>query len=169
MDDRDNVSSGFKFNDWEMRGVPIRIELGPRDVEKGNCVLVRRDNGDKRVVPLADAEKALAEALDLYASGLVERAWTTLTDNVKDYKTAAEVKGVAGIARVGWCGAEACGKDIQNVTEKTVLGVPLDVAFGAAFAEDTKQRLSLPGKGFAGHCASCGKATATPVLVAKTY
>ena len=168
VDTRDETG-GFKFNDWEMRGVPIRIELGPRDLEKQVCVLVRRDTGDKRVVPLAEAEKALAEALDLYASGLVERAWTTLTENVKDHKTAADVKGAAGIARVGWCGAEACGKDIQNVTEKTVLGVPLDVAFGDSFKEDTKQRLSLPGKGFSGQCASCGKPTTTPVLVAKTY
>ena len=152
-----------------MRGVPVRIELGPRDLEKQQCVLVRRDNGDKRVVELASADKALGEALDLYASGLVNRAWETLTQNVKDVKTAEEARDLVGIARVGWCGDDACGQKIQQVTGKTVLGVPLDVAFGESFKEDTKQRLALQGKGFTGTCASCGKATTTPVHVAKTY
>ena len=169
VDLRDETA-GFKFNDWEMRGVPVRIELGPRDLEKQQCVLVRRDTGDKRVVALADAEKALSETLDLYARGLVERAWETLSQNVKDVKTAEEAKDVVGLARVGWCGEEACGKRIQDVTGKTVLGVPLDVAFGAGFAKDAQEsRLALPGKGFQGVCAACGKETTTPVHVAKTY
>ncbi|HUR70312.1 MAG TPA: proline--tRNA ligase [Candidatus Thermoplasmatota archaeon] len=168
VDTRDETA-GFKFNDWEMRGAPVQIQLGPRDLEKQQCVLVRRDNGDKRVVDLATADKALGEALDLYQSGLTQRAWDILTANVKDLKTAEEVKGFHGIARVGWCGSDECGQTIQRVTEKTVLGVPLDVAFGDSFREDTKQRLALPGKGFEGVCAACGKATHTPIHVAKTY
>jgi prolyl-tRNA synthetase len=168
VDMRDETG-GFKFNDWEMRGVPVQIQLGPRDLEKQQCVLVRRDNGDKRVVDLSAAEKSLGEALDLYASGLVQRAWDTMVSNVKDAKTADEAKEVVGIARVGWCGDDACGKKIQDVTGKTVLGVPLDVAFGDAFQKDTKHRLSLQGAGFSGACAACGKATTTPVHVARTY
>lgn len=168
VDTRDETA-GFKFNDWEMRGVPVRIELGPRDLEKQQCVLVRRDNGDKRVVELAATDKALGEALDLYASGLVQRAWDTLTSNVKDVAKAEDAKELAGIARMGWCGDEACGQRIQEVTEKTVLGVPLDVAFGESFRADTQQRLALPGKAFSGACASCGKPTTTPIHVAKTY
>lgn len=169
VDDRDETA-GFKFNDWEMRGVPIRIELGPRDLEKQQCVLVRRDNGDKRVTALADAEKALAEALDLYASGLVERAWSTLAENVKDRTSLADVKDAPGISRIGWCGDDACGQTIQAQTEKTVLGVPLESAFpGGAFASVAAAKLVLPAPGYSGSCVVCGKATTAPVLIAKTY
>ena len=59
LDDRDNYSTGFKFNDWEMRGVPVRIEIGPRDLENNQAVLVRRDNGEKEVVELAKLEERL--------------------------------------------------------------------------------------------------------------
>ncbi|HEX2022724.1 MAG TPA: proline--tRNA ligase, partial [Candidatus Thermoplasmatota archaeon] len=164
VDERDETA-GFKFNDWEMRGVPIRVELGPKDVEKQQCVLVRRDNGQKSFVPLADVPKSLHDALDAYAKGLLERATATLRSNVKDVKSPEEAKNLPGIARMGWCGDDACGKRIQDVTEKSVLGVPVDVAFGGAF----DKALALPGKGFSGSCAACGKATTTPVHVAKTY
>lgn len=169
VDARDETA-GFKFNDWEMRGAPVRIELGPRDLEKQQCVLVRRDTGDKRVAPLAEAEKALGEALTLYASGLTQRAWETLVNNVHDVKTPEEARDAVGVARTGWCLDDACGKQLQDKTGKTILGVPLDVAFGDAFKSDTAEaKLALPGKGFAGACAVCGKETTTPVLVAKTY
>ena len=168
VDTRDETG-GFKFNDWEMRGVPIRIELGPKDMEKGQCVMVRRDNGQKAFIAQADAEKALGDALEQYGKGLLERAWATLTQNVKEVKTAEEAKAVVGLARTGWCGAEACGMKIQTVTEKTVLGVPPDVAFGASFKGPATGNLVLPGKGFKGPCAGCGQETTTPVIVAKTY
>lgn len=175
--DARNETAGFKYNDWEMRGVPVRIELGPRDLEKQVCVLVRRDTGDKRVVELAGVDKTLGEALDLYASGLTQRAWDILVANVKDVATAEEAKNVTGIARVGWCGADECGLKMQKVTDKTLLGVPVDVAFGdataagasSAFGERMKHRFSLPGKGFSGTCGACGKATTTPVHIARTY
>ena len=168
VDDRDETA-GFKFNDWEMRGVPVRIELGPKDMEKGQCVMVRRDNGQKSFVAQADAAKGLREALDSYAQGLLERAWKTLAENVRDAKTAEEAKPGLGIVRVGWCGDDACGKRIQDVTEKTILGVPVDVAFGQAFSQTAHGKLVLQGKGFQGLCAACGKDTTTPVHVAKTY
>ena len=64
LDDRDNYSTGFKFNDWEMRGVPVRIEIGPRDLENNQAVLVRRDNGEKEVVELAKLEERLEALLE---------------------------------------------------------------------------------------------------------
>ena len=64
LDDRDNYSTGFKFNDWEMRGVPVRIEIGPRDLENNQAVLVRRDNGEKEVVELAKLEERLETLLE---------------------------------------------------------------------------------------------------------
>lgn len=63
LDLRDNYSTGFKFNDWEMRGVPVRIEIGPKDIENGVTVLVRRDTLEKEVVKLDELESRLAEVL----------------------------------------------------------------------------------------------------------
>ena len=68
IDVRDQYSPGYKFNDWEMRGVPVRIELGPRDIENGKCVLVRRDNQEKIEVSLDEANNKLAEILDVFKS-----------------------------------------------------------------------------------------------------
>lgn len=167
--DSRNETAGFKFNDWEMRGVPIRIELGPKDIEKGQCVMVRRDNGAKSFVAQAEVATGLQVALDDYAKGLLQRATATLMENVKEVATAEEAKKVVGIARAGWCKSEECGLKIQAVTEKTVLGVPIDVAFGDTFQAATKGGLALPGKGFSGQCAACGKPTTTPVHIAKTY
>ena len=64
LDDRDNYSTGFKFNDWEMRGVPVRIEIGPRDLENNQAVLVRRDNGEKEVVELSKIDERLESLLE---------------------------------------------------------------------------------------------------------
>ena len=72
IDDRDNVSPGFKFNDWEMKGVPVRIELGPRDIENGVCVLVRRDTAEKVVVKLNEVEKVIAETLEKIHNNMFE-------------------------------------------------------------------------------------------------
>ena len=63
VDDRDKYSPGYKFNYWEMKGVPVRIEMGPRDIENGECILVRRDNGEKITVKISELENKLEELL----------------------------------------------------------------------------------------------------------
>ena len=64
LDDRDTVSAGYKFNDWEMKGVPLRVEIGPKDIEAGHCVAVRRDNGEKTSVALSEVADRIHELLD---------------------------------------------------------------------------------------------------------
>ena len=64
LDERDQFQPGYKYADWEMRGVPVRLELGPKDIEKDSCVLVRRENRAKEFVPLAGAASRLASLLD---------------------------------------------------------------------------------------------------------
>ncbi len=176
--DRRDETAGFKYNDWEMRGVPVRIEIGPRDVEKGTCVLVRRDQIDakgpdgkalKAIAPLAELPARLGDALAAYKSGLLARATALLESSIHSGKSLDEIKAGTGVFRVGWCGEESCGIAIQDKTEKAVLGVPIDVAFGEAFADEGRHAGGLPGKGFKGHCAACGKETTVPVDVAKPY
>ncbi|HVL49084.1 MAG TPA: proline--tRNA ligase [Candidatus Thermoplasmatota archaeon] len=168
VDDREETA-GFKYNDWEMKGVPLRVEIGPRDVDKKQAVVVRRDSGEKAFVAWADLPSRIPSLLGDVAEGMTRRARQLLEENVKQAGDALEARDHVGVARVGWCGAEACGEAIEETSGKTVLGVPVDVAFGAAFAEDARSTLVLPNRGYKGACAHCGKPTETPVYVSKTY
>src|SRR2546427_5141675 len=81
FDDRDTQQPGFKYADWEMRGVPLRLELGPKDIEKDQCVLVRRDTREKAFVPLAGAPARIRELLDAIQKDLLERARKFVANN----------------------------------------------------------------------------------------
>jgi prolyl-tRNA synthetase len=129
VDDRPQVSPGFKFNDWEMRGVPIRLELGPRDLDAGVVTLSRRlgDEG-KQQLPLADAVIALPAMLEEFQAMLLERA-----TRFRDEHTASvdEWDAFAAAVATGWasalhCGRTACEDDIKAETTATPRCVPLD-------------------------------------------
>ncbi|MEA5050389.1 MAG: proline--tRNA ligase [Oscillospiraceae bacterium] len=128
-DDSDN-SPGWKFAQYEMKGVPLRIEIGPRDIENDSCVLVRRDTNEKAATPLAGLEDAVGAALralekDLYARALENRAnrtYTCLTyDELK--KTVSEKQG---FYRTMWCGDEACENKLKEELEITSRCMPFE-------------------------------------------
>ena len=150
--DDSEETAGFKYNHWEMKGVPVRVEVGPRDLDRRQAVLVRRDSGEKRAVPLAGLAAEFQATLDATAKGMLERATKLLEESLAYVKTLDQAKDAAGIARVGWCGEEKCGLEIQNVTAKSVLGIPLGLK-----------------KAYKNTCVVCGKETTTPVDVAKAY
>jgi prolyl-tRNA synthetase len=111
IDDSDN-SPGWKFSQWEMKGVPLRLEIGPKDIEKEQCVIVRRDNREKAFVPLAELETVIpakladvAEALYARAAGNLKTRTTTCATMDEIIKTAGEK---SGYIRAMWCGEEAC-------------------------------------------------------------
>jgi prolyl-tRNA synthetase len=131
LDDRDDVSPGFKFNDWEMRGVPLRIEIGPRDVAQGNLVLARRDlpgREGKSTVPRAGARQRVEEMLttiqkDLFARALAFReAHTHAPRSYDEFKAAVE----DGFARAWWCGNAACEAQVQEETKATIRCIPFE-------------------------------------------
>ncbi len=111
LDASDN-SPGWKFAEYEMKGVPLRLELGPKDMEKNQCVLVRRDSGEKSFVSLDGIEDTVAKMLEDIHTGLYERARKNLEDNTYPCATLAEVKEKmetqGGFAKTMWCGDEAC-------------------------------------------------------------
>ena len=111
MDASDN-SPGWKFAEYEMKGVPLRLELGPKDMEKNQCVLVRRDSGEKSFVSLDGIEDTVAKMLEDIHAGLYQRAKKNLEDNTYPCATLAEVKekmeARGGFAKTMWCGDEAC-------------------------------------------------------------
>ena len=111
LDDSDN-SLGWKCAQYEMKGVPLRVELGPRDIENGVCVAVRRDSGEKTTVPLAELTQRVPELLDAVQKGLYERAKLNLEEHIFAAHSIEEAKALqeehGGFIKTMWCGELAC-------------------------------------------------------------
>jgi prolyl-tRNA synthetase len=155
LDDRDTQQPGFKYADWEMRGVPLRVEIGPRDIEKQQCVLVRRDTREKEFVPLLTLATRAKQVLDAMQRDLLERARRFLADNttrVASYDQFKEVMaGKRGFLVAGWCQDAACEAAIKEETKATVRCMPLD------------------GEPSAGECVRCGRPSPGEVYFAQAY
>jgi prolyl-tRNA synthetase len=128
VDDRPQLSPGFKFNEWELRGVPIRLELGPRDLAAGSAVMARRLGGAKESISLDGAPARLADELDAFQDFLLERATVfrdehTITTDVWDDFTEAVATGWALALH---CGTLECEEEIKAATSATVRCIPLD-------------------------------------------
>jgi prolyl-tRNA synthetase len=128
LDDRPQLSPGFKFNDWELRGVPIRLELGPRDLAAGTSVLVRRLSDGKESVPLDSLPERVADELAAFQDALLARATEFRDQHTVTVDTWPEF--VAAVA-VGWasalhCGQQACEDEIKAETAATPRCIPLD-------------------------------------------
>jgi prolyl-tRNA synthetase len=128
VDDRPQLSPGFKFNEWELRGAPIRLELGPRDLAAGSAVMARRLGGGKESISLDSAPARLADELDAFQDFLLERATvfrdehTVTTDEWDDFTRAV----ATGWARALACGTPACEEEIKAATSATARCIPLD-------------------------------------------
>ena len=120
LDDRDNYSTGYKFNDWEMRGIPVRIEIGPKDIENGVAVLVRRDNGEKETVKLEELKTRLGELLeDIHTSMYkaceeIREKRTTVAYTLEEI--AKNLEENQGYVKTMWCGDVACENKVKEVT-----------------------------------------------------
>ena len=130
VDDDETSSPGFKFNEWEMRGVPVRIELGPKDVEKQQCVLVTRYNGEKSFLPLAGLVESMPQRLDVVQKALFQRALTFQQENThrannwEEFQEILESKG--GFIRAGWNGDPEVEAKIKEATKATIRNIPFD-------------------------------------------
>ena len=120
VDDRDKYSPGYKFNYWEMKGVPVRIEMGPRDIENGECILVRRDNGEKITVKIDELDTKLDELLKDIQTSMFNSCKkrmeekTTVALNMDEFKNNMETN--QGFIKAMWCGKEECEDKIREVT-----------------------------------------------------
>lgn len=130
LDDRDQQMPGFKYADWEMRGVPLRLELGPKDLEKDQCVLVRRDSREKAFVPLAGLAQKVGELLATIQSGLLENARKFVADNTTRVSSYDEFKQAMGEKRgfivAGWNGDAAIEAQIKAETRATIRVIPME-------------------------------------------
>ena len=130
IDDRDNVSPGFKFNDWEMRGVPVRIEIGPRDIENGVCVLVRRDTAEKSIIKLDEVEIELNKLLEEIHENMFNEGKKRLEEKTTIAYTLEEfeknMNENQGFIKAMWCGDAECEKKIKELTSAKSRCIPFD-------------------------------------------
>jgi len=131
VDDREGYTPGWKFNEWELRGVPLRIEIGPRDVEQESVVLARRDvpgRAGKSTVPTAGLAASVGEMLDTIQAGMLAAATAFRDAHIHpatDYETLKEIVA-EDWARAYWCGNLDCEARIKEDTKATNRNIPLD-------------------------------------------
>lgn len=154
LDDSDK-SPGFKFAEQEMRGIPIRIEIGPKDIENGKCVVVRRDNGEKTEVALGELETKVKEILDTMQKDMLKRAGKHVEAHTYEAKEYDEFRDIIdhkpGFVKAMWCGDVACEEKIKEDTTATSRCMP--------FEQET----------ISDHCVCCGRPAKKMVYWGKAY
>ena len=128
LDSREDYSAGWKFNEYELKGVPIRIEIGPKDIEKDQVVLVRRDTLKKEFVKIKDLDKKVQNTLLDIHDSLYKKAEKFLKDNVVECKNINDTKKIINsgkIAKANWCLGTKCEETIKNKTEGKSLNISL--------------------------------------------
>ena len=129
LDDSEQ-SPGWKFSEYEMKGVPLRIELGPKDIENNSCVVVRRDNREKTVVSLDELDKKIPELLQAVRDGLYEKALKRRAEMTFDAHNLDELKDIAdnkpGFIRAMWCGDRECEDKLKEVAGVTSRCIPFE-------------------------------------------
>lgn len=128
--DESDKMPGWKFSEYEMRGVPIRLEIGPKDIAKDQCVLVRRDNGEKLFVPLTELEVQVYETLRQIQEDMLERARAMRDSKTYEAKTMEEfaetIEKTPGFIKAMWCGDRACEDKIKELTGATARCIPFE-------------------------------------------
>ncbi|TCK93274.1 prolyl-tRNA synthetase [Natranaerovirga hydrolytica] len=154
LDDSDK-SSGWKFSEQEMKGIPVRVELGPKDIEKNQGVIVRRDNREKIFVSLDDIETKVQEVLEAVQKGLLEKAKahkdenTFVATNMEEFEKI--ITTTPGFIKAMWCGDEACEETIKEKTKATARCIPFE-----------QEKISDT-------CICCGKPADQMVYFARAY
>jgi prolyl-tRNA synthetase len=156
VDAREEVRPGFKFNEWELKGVPLRIEVGPKDVEKGTVALARRDFPGKEGRSFVSRENLDVQVHDLLEEiqrSLYEKAVKFRAENIHEPESYEDLKEIVanGWAYAWWCGDPECEQQIKADTKATTRCIPLEGAQGE------------------GRCIYCGKAAVEKVHFARAY
>ena len=155
LDEREDMTPGEKFYYWDRRGIPVRVEIGPRDVERGAVTLVRRDTLEREEVPEGDLAEEVGRMLRDIGENLRKRAWEWLESNFSRHENLDDARRTlasrGGVVEVPWCGREECGHKIEEALEGEALGVDL---------EETAD--GEP-------CAICGSTSARYLRVSKRY
>jgi prolyl-tRNA synthetase len=155
VDDRDHLSPGAKFYEWDGKGAPVRVEVGPKDVEKGHFVVARRDTGEKQFVPRERFEAAVVDLLGAIQAALLERHRSFSAARTREAAEYASLLSAVegGWAHAPWCGSTECEKRVKEEAKATIRCIPFE---GGA---------PRPGD----RCAVCGGEAKHRVYWAKAY
>ncbi len=154
VDDTDN-SPGWKFNQWEMKGVPCRYELGPRDIENGVVTVSRRDGKDKETVSFDEAINGAAELLKKITDNMYEKAAAFMNSHIRKVKTLDELESAVNsncFALAHWCGDRACEDKVKELYQASTRNMPFDQT-GAE----------------SGKCVCCGKKSKHLIYFGRAY
>jgi len=155
IDDRDTVSAGYKFNDCELKGIPVRLEVGPRDLENGVVTVFRRDTLEKFTLPLNELKDRLGGLLDEIQQEMYNQAKkfrderTVKVTNMTELEAAVQT----GFAKAMWCGERACEDEIKDKFNASSRNMPFD----------------QEGERFGETCVCCGKPAKKVMYFAKAY
>ena len=155
IDDREEYKPGWKFSEWEMRGVPLRLEIGPTDIEQSQVVLVRRDTREKIPTPMQGLSTQVTQLLETIQAALFKRAisfredHTHRTDSKEEFVRLFE--GRPGYVVAPWCGDKECEAKIKEETQATIRNIPFEAASSG------------------GRCISCGEESHSDAYFAKSY
>ena len=156
VDSREAITPGSKYFDWELKGVPIRLEIGPRDIERSEVTVVRRDTFKKQICKRIELTQFLNTLADTMTDELRQRAWKWTEQHVRRTASLEEAKALlerhAGIVEAPWCGKSECAHKLEEATNARVLGTPEDIEWKAE-----------------GKCAICGERAETIVRAAIAY
>ncbi len=160
IDDREQYSPGWKFNQWEMKGVPVRLEFGPKDLEKNQCVLARRDTREKEFIGLDVLGNRIPDLLATIQDDMLERARAFRDENTRtvsdfqEFQTVLEEK--RGFIKAPWCGDGDCELKIKEQTKATIRCIPL---------QDNNELAPAPDA----NCVHCEAKAQHEVLFARSY
>ena len=157
FDDRDAYSPGWKFNEWELKGVPLRIEIGEREIKGRSVVAARRDTGEKHSIKMEGLDDKVGQLLNDIQKSMYKKSKELLEANTHQVKTYTElkatIKGKGGFAQAPWCGSESCEAKVKKETSAKATNMPDDVQ------KEAKGR----------KCAVCGGAARFIVNFASSY
>jgi prolyl-tRNA synthetase len=155
LDDRDAYTPGWKFSEWELRGVPLRLEIGPKDIEKKQVLLARRDTREKIPASMDAVVASVTELLDAIQRNMFERALAYQQEHTSSTTSWDEfiqiMDGRPGFVVAPWCGGDACEADIKASTQATLRNLPLEGAASGA------------------PCVKCGRPSIADAWFAKAY
>jgi len=151
INDTREINPGNKYYEWELKGVPIRIEIGPRDVEKDQIVIVRRDSSEKIFAKNKKSLEKISKTLDEITKNLYNKGKKILDENLNRIETIEKAKNLKGIVELPWCGNKDCALEIEDILDKNTLGEPVE-------KEKCNQK-----------CPICNKKAKTWMRYAKTY
>jgi len=130
LDDDESNSPGWKFYEYEMLGVPLRLEIGPKDIEKGSVFSARRDTREKAAIPMADLLTKIPELLAAIQKNLLERARQFREEHTSSAATwdefKASMEGRPGFVIASWCGSAECEAQIKAETQATLRNIPMN-------------------------------------------